>query len=149
MTTDALVKQRLGEAVARLASTDAAERNDAAIKLMDLGDAAAVEPLVAAIELPSNRSARGTLVYALSAFRCDGRFLQLLSWACEGAYEVAVASMSIVEDQGLAPSPAQLAQCEAVVAELQKRALAGDHRAGERLALIAPVIEARGVRLMS
>jgi hypothetical protein len=147
--TDAHLKKRFDAAVERLASTDATKRNKAAIELMDIGDAAAIDPLVAAIGHPANRSARGTLVYALSAFRCEGRFLQLLSWACEGGYEVALTSMSIVEDQDLSPSPEEMAQCESVVAALQKLVLAGDERAGERLARIEPVINAHGIRLTS
>jgi HEAT repeat protein len=59
------------ELIASLESTDAATRNRAAIRLMDCGDAAAIEPLIRAIERPENRSARGTLVYPLSEFDCS------------------------------------------------------------------------------
>lgn len=55
----------------RLQSTSPRTRNMAAIELMDSGDPNAVTLLIEAIERPENRKARGTLIYALSAFDCS------------------------------------------------------------------------------
>lgn len=108
------------ELVATLASSNPAERNAAAIALMDLGDPRAMEPLIQAIELPQNRHARGTLVYALSAFDCVGRFVQLFSWALQGGYEASGEALAIIRAQRLVPTALDSVQCRGLLAAASK-----------------------------
>lgn len=108
------------ELVAILASSSPGERNAAAIALMDLGDPRAMEPLIQAIELPQNRHARGTLVYALSAFDCIGRFAQLFSWALQGGYEASGEALTIIREQGLVPTALDSVQCRGLLAAASK-----------------------------
>lgn len=102
--------------VEALSSPTASERNAAAVVLMDLADPRAIQPLVAAIEHPSNLNARGTLVYALSVFDCSGRFGQLFRWALEGGYEASGESLSIIREQGLRPTEKECALCKEALA---------------------------------
>jgi hypothetical protein len=120
-------------ALAGLQSTEWAVRNAAALELMDLGDPVAIEPLVCAIEHPSHRDARGSLIYALSAFRCEGRFVQLVGWACQGGYEAMMVSMSIIEEQALVAAPNERPRVAELLAELRRQALCGHAKAAERL----------------
>ncbi len=99
------------KAVAALSSSDASERNSAAIMLMDLGNPVAVPPLIAAIECGENRQSRGTLIYALSAFDCSGRFEQLFSWALDGGFEASCEALSIIRDQKLRPTSQEFGRC--------------------------------------
>ena len=102
--------------VASLSSPNAKERNAAAVSLMDMGDPRAVQPLVEAIENPLNLNARGTLIYALSAFDCSERFEQLFGWALEGGYEASSESLSIIHDQGIQPTAEGLVRSKAALA---------------------------------
>ena len=81
-----------------LESTDATVRNAAAIDLMDLGDERAVAPLLRAITNPENVNHRGTLVYALSAFNCEGFIELMVRLALTGNYEVSGEACSIIEE---------------------------------------------------
>ena len=103
------------ELVTALSSRDANERNEAAISLMDLGDPVALEPLISAIENPSNRNARGTLIYALSAFDCSGRFYQLFTWALQGGYEASCETIELMHSQKLKPMPDDLQKCRTLL----------------------------------
>lgn len=103
------------ELVAVLSSQDANERNDAAIALMDLGDPVAIAPLISAIENPANRNARGTLIYALSAFDCSDRFNQLFTWALQGGYEASRETIDLLHSQKLKPMPDDLKQCRVLL----------------------------------
>jgi hypothetical protein len=105
----------LVQLIASLKSSDPAVRNRAAIALMDQGDSKAVEPLVEAIERPENRLARGTLIYALSAFSCQGRFGQIFRWAVEGGYEASQEALSIIQGQHLRPRGEELEFCKALL----------------------------------
>lgn len=105
------------KAVAALSSSDPGERNSAAMVLMDLADPKAVPRLIAAIECAENRLARGTLIYALSAFDCSGRFEQIFSWALEGGFEASCESLTIIRDQKLRPTPQEFARCLSALKE--------------------------------
>lgn len=111
----------LRDAIRRLGSPRATERNQAAIELMDSNDPEAIEPLIQAIEKPENRTARGTLIYALSGFRCEGRFRQLFAWSTEGGYEASIESMAIIRDQALSPTAEDRLRCEQLIANLRER----------------------------
>lgn len=95
-----------------LAADDAQRRNAAALAIMDSGDARLVDDLIRAIENPAHRRARGTLIYALSAFPCTGRYTQLFRWAIEGGFEASSEAMSIIHDQQLAPDEHQYRECQ-------------------------------------
>jgi hypothetical protein len=99
----------------KLNSAVASERNAAAIALMDIGDSSAIPLLIEAIEHPDNRAARGTLIYALSAFDCHGRFAQIFRWAIEGGYEASGEALSIIQQQELRPTAIDLPVCRALL----------------------------------
>lgn len=103
------------ELVAVLSSPVASERNAAAIALMDMADMRAVQPLIQALDNLDNRNARGTLVYALSAFDCSGRFEQLFRWALEGGYEASSEALSIIHDQEIRPTEEDLMRSRAAL----------------------------------
>ncbi|MFC0682890.1 HEAT repeat domain-containing protein [Lysobacter korlensis] len=105
--------------LAALKSQEPTERNAAAIALMDLGNSSAVEPLIAAIEHPDNRDARGSLIYALSELDCQGRFAQLFRWAAEGGYEATGEALSIISQQQLHPTKQDLVACNAVLSTVE------------------------------
>ena len=96
-------------------------RNAAAIELMDSSLVEAVPVLIEAIERPENRNARGTLIYALSAFDCSIRFCQLFRWAAEGGYEATGVAISIIREQDLQPLRAELVVCEDILSDLRSR----------------------------
>jgi len=104
------------EIVDALSSKSPNERNRAAIALMDIADSRAIEPLVQAIEKKSNRNCRGSLIYALSAFDCEGRFFQLFTWVLEGGYEASIEALSIIRDQKLKPTVIELKNCKHLMA---------------------------------
>ena len=70
-----------------LQSIDPKERDEAAMDLRDVAEAA-VPALLRAIHEPANKNNRGTLVYALMAFNCSKYFSKLFSLAVTGNYEV-------------------------------------------------------------
>ena len=94
-------------------------RHQAALDLMGIGNPAAVPFLIEAIEKPENQNYRGTLIYALSAFNCAGRFSQLFAWAAESGHEATVGALSIIEEQALLPCPAEVLGCEVILSKLQ------------------------------
>lgn len=103
------------ELLAALESSVPPERNRAAISLMDLADPRAMEPLIRAIENPANRGSRGSMIYALSAFDCKGRFLQLFNWALQGGYEASGESLSILREQRLHPNATEAKHCNGLL----------------------------------
>ncbi|MDM4768546.1 hypothetical protein [Pelomonas sp. SE-A7] len=125
--------------VAALSSPIASERNKAAVALMDIADSRAVQPLIHAIENPDNRNARGTLVYALSAFDCSGRFAQLFGWALEGGFETSNESISILHDQEIIPSEEDLLRSRAALEVAAQKACFDSKLKEELLALLGGV----------
>lgn len=94
-------------------------RHKAALDLMGIGNPAAVPFLIEAIEKPENRNYRGTLIYALSAFSCAGRFSQIFAWAADSGYEASAGALYIIDEQALLPCPAEVPACEAILSKLQ------------------------------
>jgi HEAT repeat protein len=84
--------------ISDLESRNVALRNSAALQLMDIGDAAAVAPLLNAIDNPENVNHRGTLVYALSAFDCEPYVEALVDLSLTGNFEVSASAFSIIEN---------------------------------------------------
>ena len=80
-----------------LKSSDPSVRDKAAIELMDLGNAAAIHPLLEAIARPGNANYRGTLVYALSRFDCLEHVEFLVDLAVTGNYEVSCGAFNIID----------------------------------------------------
>ena len=70
--------------ISRLASSDGAVRNDAAMRLRDFHDDRAVEPLFEAILDPRNSGNRGTLIYALWYLDCNAHFADLFQLSFHG-----------------------------------------------------------------
>ncbi len=95
-----------------LASPEPAIRHEAALKLRDLGNNAAVEPLFAAIINPANVNHRGTLVYALQTLDCSNYFSQLFDLALFGGYEVQCGALTILEEQTMRTSLTELKDAE-------------------------------------
>lgn len=102
-----------------LESSDANLRNNSALALMDSGDRAAIPVLLAAIENPAHRHARGTLVYALSAFDCTGLFAELFRWAIEGAYETTGEALAILHEQALQADAISLPICQRLLQQAE------------------------------
>jgi len=81
-----------------LESPDSSIRDKAALDLMVIHDASAVEPLLRAIAKPENANHRGTLVYALSAFNCEAILSELVELALTGNYEICAGACNIIEE---------------------------------------------------
>lgn len=96
-----------------LASSDPAVRDKAALALHDLGDSAAVAPLLKAISEPANANHRGTLVYALQALDCTKHFLPLFDLALSGSYEVQCHALTILGEQAMQVTTSELKDAEA------------------------------------
>jgi hypothetical protein len=84
--------------IENLASQDSSVRDKAALELMDIGDASAVEPLLRAITTPENINHRGTLVYALRAFNCAAFLEALVDLALTGNFEVSAGAFGIIAE---------------------------------------------------
>lgn len=81
-----------------LESPDSSIRDNAALDLMDIQDASALESLLRAIAKPENVNHRGALVYALSAFNCEAILSELVELVLTGNYEVCAGACSIIEE---------------------------------------------------
>jgi HEAT repeat protein len=99
--------------VTALASSDPKMRNIAASHLRELGDDAAVDPLLTAAKLPANANNRGSLVYALQTLDCSRQFTRLFDLALTGNYEVQCHALTILDEQPMKPSHAELAAAQA------------------------------------
>ena len=99
-----------GQLVSLLGSSDGAVRNGAALRLRDLQDNRAVEPLFQAIHVAANINNRGTLVYALQTLDCSEHFTDLFQLALHGNYEDQCMALIILEEQEFAADDAQLAK---------------------------------------
>ena len=95
-----------------LESPDSSIRDKAALDLMDIQDASAVEPLLRAIAKPENVNHRGTLVYALSEFNCEAILPELVELALTGNYEVCTGACSIIEESITSAETANLVQAQ-------------------------------------
>ena len=103
--------------IAALQSPVASIRNHAAVALMDLHESEAIGPLLEAIENPTHRNERGTLIYALSGFDCKDKFHQLFRWALEGGYEATGEALSIICEQDVQADADTLSKCKALLAQ--------------------------------
>ena len=95
-----------------LESPDSSIRDKAALDLMDIQDAIAVEPLLRAIAKPENVNHRGTLVYALREFNCEAILPELVELALTGNYEVCAGACSIIEESITSAETANLVQAQ-------------------------------------
>lgn len=86
-----------------LESSIASIRDQAALALMELGNDAAVAPLISAITRPENVNHRGTLVYALGAFDCRDHVETLVDLALTGNFEVSTGAFLIIEEIEVSP----------------------------------------------
>jgi HEAT repeat protein len=109
-----------------LASTEPAVRNRAALQLMDIGDANAVEPLIRAILKPENVNHRGTLVFALGAFDCGPWLETLVDLALTGNFEVCVGACGIVEQSAV--TPAAISRIKAQLGRYEPGSLLAEHQ---------------------
>lgn len=112
-------EEKFSSALLDVMSPDAKIRNLAAITLMDSGNPESVPALVDAIEFAAHREARGTLIYALSAFDCSSHLPQIFRWAIEGGFEASHEAISILKDQGLKPTEVERQNCLAFLRSVQ------------------------------
>lgn len=63
-------------------------RNSIAITLADMGDSAAVEPLIALLENPKTVGYRGSLIYALESLDCSNYIEKIVPFLCDNSFEV-------------------------------------------------------------
>lgn len=96
-----------------LASPSAQTRDAVALALRDIGDNAALEPLVAAIRSPATTDHRGTLVYALETHDCRDYFLFLFDLALSDTFEVQDRALTILHAQQFVHNFAELDTAQA------------------------------------
>jgi len=128
--------------ISLLKSSDPAVRHGAAMRLSDLRDNRAVEPLFQAIANPANAGYTGTLIYALLDLDCSGHFTDLFDLALHGVYEVQCKALMILEEQDFVIEPAQVAKARENLAAF----LANPHQV-EEPELLAKELEAILMRL--
>ena len=108
----------------------------AAITLMDSGNPKAAEVLVAAIEVAAYREARGTMIYALSAFDCSSRFSQIFRWVIEGGFEASHEAISILREQNMAPNEEERNECLNLLRRVKNQAELDSDLRDELLSLL-------------
>lgn len=74
---------------------------------MELGDDAALLPLIVAICVPENINHRGTLVHALTAFNCIEHVELLIELCVRGNYEVSCHAYNNIDDLECCPQLAE------------------------------------------
>ncbi len=95
-----------------LQSLDSAVRNAAALELKEIRDPVAISPLLEAIAKPENVNHRGTLVYALGAFKCLGHLELLVDLVLTGNFEVSWSAFGIIQDFEFTPETTQRLQSQ-------------------------------------
>jgi hypothetical protein len=74
-------------------------RNMAALGLHDLADNQALEPLLTAINKPSNQNSNGTMAYALDGLDCSEKLNEIFDLLFYGDAEVKMAATLILNNQ--------------------------------------------------
>lgn len=74
-------------------------RNVAALRLKELGDNRAIEPLLRAALKTENIHFNGTLVYALSGLDCSQKLVALFDILFYHGYEAKVMALGIIDEQ--------------------------------------------------
>lgn len=74
-------------------------RNIAALRLGEMGDNRAVDPLLSAILKSENINYNGTLVYALSDLDCSQKLVPLFDILFYHGYEAKVMALGIIDEQ--------------------------------------------------
>lgn len=74
-------------------------RNIAALRLKEIGDNRALEPLLAAILKKENINYNGTLVYALSGLDCTHKLCELFEMLFYHGYEAKLGAYNIISEQ--------------------------------------------------
>ena len=87
-------------------------QNRAAGALRDIGDDRAIEPLIAAIKLPTNQGYNGSFIYALQTLDCKHLFSFLFDLVIEGDYEVRCMSLMILEEQEFEVTPTDFTEAK-------------------------------------
>jgi HEAT repeat protein len=90
-------------------------RNAAALALREIGDDAAIEPLLRAIKKPANRDNRSTLVYALESLNCGGHFIDVFTLAFSPKDDVRLSALSILHEQSFLISDEDLEQAHSML----------------------------------
>ncbi|WP_435016191.1 hypothetical protein TA3x_003753 [Tundrisphaera sp. TA3] len=103
-----------------LDSPDPRRRGDACFLVRDLAETI-VASLFLQIARPENRNHRGSLVYTLKSFHCEGRFVQLFDLALNGNYEVQCHALSILEGQSFSVTREQLGEAAEALGRLRER----------------------------
>lgn len=74
-------------------------RNVAALRLKEIGDNRAIEPLLRAVLKTENINFNGTLVYALSGFDCSQKLVTLFDILFYHGYEAKVMASGVIGEQ--------------------------------------------------
>jgi HEAT repeat protein len=85
--------------ISLLASKRSEIRNLAALRLRDLKDSRAVEPLLMAINKKENFNYNGTMAYALETLDCSQKLKELFELLFYQDYEVKVSAMNVLNRQ--------------------------------------------------
>lgn len=76
---------------------DPALRNTIAVALRDIGDEAAVLPLIELLNHPKTLNNRGTLLYALEVFDCSAHLKTIVHLFLSGGFEVQATAYQLLE----------------------------------------------------
>ena len=87
-------------------------RNAAALGLRDIGDNAAVEPLVHAISALGPQDDRGTLVYALQSLDCSRQFRFLFDLTLCDVFELQNHALAILKEQEFQYAQADITEAQ-------------------------------------
>jgi hypothetical protein len=85
--------------VLQLDNTYCSARNEAALRLMDMGNADAIDPLFNAALKKENINYNGTLVYAAGKFSCTHKMKELFQILFYHGYEAQLGAYNILMDQ--------------------------------------------------
>ena len=104
-----------------LKSSNASQRNSAALALREIGDNRAAEPLWQEILNPQNRNQRATMVYALERLDCSQKLPELFDLLFYGSYEAQMYAGTILDEQVFEFSEADLHTIQSKWDDLRKR----------------------------
>ena len=109
-----------------LTNSDGEIRNAAALALREIGDSAAVRPLLDAIQRPENHRNRSTLVYALETLDCSRHFIDIFRLALSSKYDVQMSALSILDEQGFWVSADDISNASALLKSADRESIAYD-----------------------
>lgn len=109
-----------------LSNSDARIRNASALALREIGNSAAVRPLLDAIQLRDNHQNRSTLVYALETLDCSRHFIDIFRLALSSKFDVQMSALAILDEQVFCVSADDISKASALLKSADKERVAYD-----------------------